>query len=42
MEPETKQTFPNMNAEALVDALVDTIAKVEADPIKDTLPEVKA
>ena len=31
-----------MNAEALIDALDDTLAKVEAKPIRDTLPEVKA
>ena len=40
MEQETKQTLENMNAEALIDALADTLAKVEAKPIKETLPEV--
>ena len=42
MEQETKETLANMNAEAVIDALADTLAKVEAEPIKDTLPEVKA
>ena len=40
MEQETKQTFATMNAEALIDALADTLAIVEAKPIKETLPEV--
>ena len=42
MEKETKQTLANMNAGAVIDALADTLAKLEAEPIKDTLPEVKA
>ena len=42
MEQETKPTSANMNAEAVIDALADTLAKVEDQPIKDTLPEVKA
>ena len=42
MEPEKKQTLANMNDEALIDALADTLAVVQAEPIKDTLSEVKA